>query len=210
MPNPNAIVGVVSRIDPQVAKPGPEMFRASPDGFSIEVKGERPTRLFPGEGASGMLEILEKLRQMRSPVYLEVDPLNRAIILLLIPLVSQVLDMRESSTGDVEVALGMSHARLELKRKNPDFNQLRETLHAAIAQKSWQIVTETDLHEIIDVRPHTEPLPSGTGGEPGPARQLKKRRFWHWFCCLFRCVSANKAKQMFDLCAATTKHRPHG
>ncbi len=204
MPNPNAIVGLVSRIDPQVAKPGPEMFRDFPDGVSVEIKGERTARLYPSDRAAGMLEILEKLRQMRSPVYLEVDPNNRGIILLLIPLVSQVLNMRESSTGDVEVALEMSHARLALKRNNPDFNQLLETLHAAIAQKSWQVVTETDLHEIIDVRPHTDELPFGTGGEPGPARQLKKGWFWHWFYYLFRCVSARRAKEMFDLCSATT------
>ncbi len=210
MPNPNAIVGLISRIDPPVEKSGAEMFRVSPDGFSIQITGERgdeqSVRLYPSERAPGLLEILEKLRQMRSPVYLEIDPANRGIVLLLIPLVSQILDMRESSSGDVEVSLSMSHARLVLRRDSPDFNQLQETLKAAIGEKSWQIVTETDSHEIIDVRRYTGELPRGTGGEPGPPTQLRRRGFWHWFYCLFRCVSVKRAKRMFDMCAATTCH----
>jgi hypothetical protein len=220
MPNPNAIVGILSRIDPPVEKRGAEMFRSYPDGFTVALEGEltdvagrairtEPLRLYPGERAAGMLEILEELRRMHAPVYLEADPNTRGITRLLIPLVSRVANITEQSGDDVSVMLEMSHARHFLKRANNYFAELLATLREALASGTWLIVSETDDHEIIDARPHPEKDPFGTNAQ-GSAQARPERppnffsRIIRWFCCFFRCVSRSRAKELFDLCAGKT------
>ncbi len=215
MPNQNAIVAIIARIDPPVEKlSAAELLRQHPDGISIVFEGGQTARLFPGDRASGTLEILEELRNMRAPAYVEVIPDNRAITRLLIPLVTKVTAVSESGTQEIAVDLQASHARHLLKRANPDFGVLLEALRAAGEKDTSLIVTETDEHEIIDVRPspHELNLPRAIPPEPGrESRGLFYRWFYRWFgrwfCCLFRCgccVSQKKAEQMFDLCSATT------
>ena len=51
--------------------------------------------------------------------------------------------------------LVISHAKHFLRRSNPDFAQLLETLERARASKALVAVTETEDHDIIDVRPLT-------------------------------------------------------
>jgi len=167
MPNQNAIVGLVGKINPQVEKLSPaEFLRKNPDGVSIEFEGDQTARLFPGDRAAGMLHILEQLRQMRAPVYVEVRPETREIIRLLIPLVTRVTAISEAQGDEVRVELQLSHAVHRLTTANPDFSQLLETLRSALEKKSWLIVTETDEHEIIDARPslHEPRLPERLGG----------------------------------------------
>ena len=77
MPDPNAVVGLVSRIDPPVSKSAAEMFREIPNGFLVELEGQPSARLYLSERAPGLLEILEGLRKLRTPVYLELDPDTR-------------------------------------------------------------------------------------------------------------------------------------
>ena len=69
MANPNAIVGLISRIEPPVTRSGVEMFRQFRDVFSVEIEGERAARLYPSEEAAGQLEILEGLRALGTPVF---------------------------------------------------------------------------------------------------------------------------------------------
>jgi glutaminase-like protein len=206
MPNRNAIVALVVRIDPPVEKlSGAEFFRRHPAGASIAFEGDRTARLYPGDLAAGMLEIIEQLRQMRLPVYIEVDPETRGIARLLIPLVTRVAAIAEAGAEEFRVDLEASHARHRLKRKNPDFAQLVETLRSALAKKAWLIVTETDDHEIIDARssPHEPKLPL-PGPEPIRARPGWFRRFCRrWFCWIC-CVSSGRASQLFAFCSATT------
>lgn len=211
MPNQNAIVGVVVRIDPSVEKlSAAELLRKNPGGISIVFEGEQAARLYPGDRAAGILEILEELRKMRAPAYVEVSPANKAITRLLIPLVTRVTTVSESATEELKVELQASHARHLLKRRNPDFNKLLEALRAAQAKKASLIVTETDEHEIIDVRPSPQEPKLPEAVAPGPE---KVSRGWfygwfcRWFCWLFwccGCVSLKKAKEMFDLVSATT------
>ncbi|HEY6269773.1 MAG TPA: protein-glutamine glutaminase family protein [Candidatus Acidoferrum sp.] len=211
MPSPNAIVAMVIRIDPGVEKlRGAELFRKYPDGFTIVFEGDQTARLYPGNRAADRLEILEELRQMRAPVYVDANPQNRGITQLFIPLVTQVTNISESGAEEMEVELQASHARHLLKRKNPDFGLLLETLRAAQAKKSWLIVTETDEPEIIDARPspHEPKLPGGTSPEPDKVpRGWFHRWFCRWFCWLFGwccCVSWERAVDMFNLVSATT------
>ncbi len=207
MPNQNAIVAVVGRIEPELGKQdAAELLRKYPDGVSIVFEDDQIARLFPGDRAAGMLNILEQLRQMRAPVYVEVRPENREITRLLIPLVTRITAISETEAEEINVELQLSHARHLLKRRNPDFAQLLEILRVAQRNKAWLIVTETDEHEIIDARPtpHEPKLPEVTIQErrrdrPGWLRHFCRR----WFRCLC-CVSPRRAQQLFDLCSART------
>lgn len=206
MPNQNTIVGIVVRIAPEVEMlSAAELLRRNPDGISI-VFDDQTARLYPGDRAAGMLEILEQLRQMSAPAYVEVRPENREITRILIPLVTRVTTISEGREEEVKVELQMSHGRHLLKRQNPDFNQLLETLRAAQEKNAWLIVTETDEHEIIDARPspHEPKLPEVATPERSERRPGWFSRLFHrWFCWLC-CVSPKRARQLFDLCSATT------
>jgi hypothetical protein len=211
MPSQNVIVATVVRIDPPVEETrAAEVLRKAPAGVSIIFEDDQTARLFPGDRAVGSLELLEGLRQMRAPVYVEVDPANKAITRLLIPLVTRVKTISESGAEEINVDLEASHARHRLKRKNPRFGELLEALRTAHANKSWLLVTESDEHEIIDVRrsPGEPKLPEIISQKPvEPSRGWLYRWFHLWFCCLFRwccCVSLDKATQMFNLVSATT------
>jgi hypothetical protein len=207
MPNQNAVVGLVVRIDPEIEKlRAAELLRKSPDGVSVVFEGERTARLYAGDRAAGMLEILEQLRRMSAPVYVELRPENGEITRLLIPLVTRVTAISESGADEIRVELQMSHARHLLRRGNPDFAQLLETLRAAQAKSAWLIVTETDEHEIIDARVSArEPkLPEAETPERREPRAGWFRRLCRrWLCCLC-CVSPRRARQLFDLCSAPT------
>jgi hypothetical protein len=212
MPNPNAIVGNVARISPSVERmSAAQLLRETATGVSITFEDQQLARLYPGDRAAGMLEVLEELRKMQTPAYVEVDPATRAITRLLIPLVTRVLRISETAGEDVTVELEASHARHRLTRKNPDFAALLETLRSAQSNKTTLIVTETDNHEIIDARssPRETKLPAG-GMPQEPIRRDSwfRRWFCRWFCCWpFRwwcCVPLSKATQMFNMVSATT------
>ena len=209
MPNPNSIVALILRIEPPLEKQTGESFlRQHTDGVAIVFEDDQVSRLFPGENNAGVLEILDGLRQIQAPAYVEIDPESRAITRLLIPLVTRVTTLKEAESAVCHVMLEASHARHLLKRDNPDFESLLTSLRTSQEKKNWLLVTETDEHEIIDVRPSPR--------EPSlPTNGLVKKekhflcRFFCWCCCFFRwcrCVSAKKAKEMFDRVSATTCH----
>jgi hypothetical protein len=206
MPNQSVIVGRIVRIDPSLENmTAAEAFRRYPDGFSIGLEVDQTVRLYPGDRAAGILQILEGLRQLRAPAYIELDPQTRGIARLLIPLITRVAKILERAGEGMLVELTNSHARHLLARKNPDYATLLDALRAAQAKNAPVIVTETDDHEIIDVRPSSEePKVSGT---VSPSERKAHRRYPKWWCrcfCWFRCVSLNTAQQMFNMVSATT------
>jgi hypothetical protein len=213
MPNPNAIVARIARIEPPVEDlKGGEFFQRHPDGASITFEGDRTARLYPGDGAArnraaGMLEILEGLRRLQLPVYAEINPETRGITRLLIPLVTRVLSIAEAGTEAFRVNLEASHAIHRLERKNPDFGMLLETLRAALAKKEWLVVTESDAHEIIDARPSPQ-VPKLPEPASGLERSRTRPSWWRRFCrrwiCWICCVSPRRADQLFALCSATS------
>ena len=204
MPNENAIVALVVRIDPPVVKPGAEMLRDYPDGISVEFEGDRTARLSPSDLAAGILEILDDLRKMDAPAYVEVDADSNEITRLLIPLVVKVANFFESAAEEIAVELEISHARHVLKRGNPDFDEFLKTLRAAQEEDAWLIVTETDDHEIIDARrPPHELAPPVRRKEPRGLFRLLLDCFDRLLKCL-RCVSEQKAREMFDLVSIQT------
>ncbi|MEP6729359.1 MAG: protein-glutamine glutaminase family protein, partial [bacterium] len=214
MPNPNAIVSLVLRIDPPLDRPvGDER------GFTIELEGERRVRLEPSDrNAGGLARILDGLRQLRRPVYLEIDPGTTAITRLLIPTVTRIAALRAIDNGVLAVELELSHARHLLRRTTPDAADVEKFLRDAIRTRTPVVVTETDAHEIIDVRPYTPvtgeelphfPRPEFPARVPWSFEWLR----YHWWCfccwkfwpwCWFRCISAKHAQQVFDAMQATS------
>ena len=199
MPNPNAIVGLVTGIDPAVDRPSVQTFRDRPEGVAIQIEGQRAARLTASDRAQGQLEILIELQRIQHPAYLEVNPDTGAITRLLVPLVVKVAALRPSPEGAL-VELEISHARHVLRRSAPDFDELMRTLRAAEGKDTQWIVTETDEHEIIDVRPF---LGARALALPAPRNVVLDlwNRVWSWF---YGCVSQDTANAMFNMASATT------
>ena len=201
MPNPNAIVASVVRVE----------------GANVDLGDQRRVRIAVERPDSrGLLAILDGLRQLRQPVYLEVDPATSLINRLRIPIVSRVAEIRPFDEG-VHVRLANSHAAHALRRASPDFEVFDRLLRGALREGSVVIVTDDDAHDIIDVRsfrpgpdgelPTLPPFPEPPIREwPWPLNWL--RALWYWPCWPWRwwrgCVSFTRAQQVFDAMAATT------
>jgi hypothetical protein len=210
MPNPNAFVAAVTRIEQ--TPPGQvtaEGLRAVAGGLSVEFEQGRTARLDPQDRrAAGFGRVLEVLRRSSLPAYVETDDAG-VITRLLIPLLATVSAVRDETDG-VSVELEISHARRVLLRSNPDFEALLGTLREARESGETLAVTEDETHEIIDARPYRRPFESGLRRA---RREWRHYWFWPWnwlrglycriFCCR-GCVSAKRAQELFDLCAAET------
>lgn len=224
MPNPNAIVSRVVRFEPPLDRPAAEMRRVPP-GLGIVLEDGRRVRLDEDDPRStGRLQVLDGLRRQRLPAYLEIDPATSLITRLRIPMVVRVTGIRETEPNRLDVELHPSHARHVLRRDAPDFEELETQLRDALQTRAWVVVTETDAHEIIDVRAY---IPSGE--EPflpfdERAAAPRKRGLWqriryllqsirdilraivcwirpsYWFCC----VSLTKAREIFNALSATS------
>jgi Glutaminase len=201
MPNPNAIVSRVLRIEQDSIELG--------NGRRVRLNPERPD-------VRGLGAILEGLSQLQRPVYLEIDPATSFITRLLIPHVTHVADVRPSEDG-LEIELDNSHGRHVLRRGAPDFTELERELRDAMRGGRVVIVTEDDAHNIIDVRGFTPgpdgdlpPLPPFPKPElpkwPWPIRWLIefwRWRWWPWWWFGLGCISGARAQQVFDAMAAT-------
>ena len=109
-------------------------------------------RLDPADRRSvGFAQILDELSKQRRPVYLELDPETSAIMRLRIPHVTRVVALHSIDDG-VDVELERSHARHVLRRGAPDFDELERKLREALDTRAPVILTESDAHEVIDVR----------------------------------------------------------
>ncbi len=207
MPDPNVIVALVTRIDPPLERGGAaELLRKNPRGVSILFEGGRTARLLPGERAAGTLEVLDGLRRLRAPAYVEVRPDTQAIERLLIPLVSRVTRVIDLGADGTQVEFESSHARHRLERNQSDSETMLAALRAAAEKRTWVAVTESDRHEILDVRPWP-------GGPSRPA-EIPRRppprllaRIWRWLRCWTRCwccATPRRAQRLFDLVAGQT------
>ncbi len=213
MANENAIVGVIIGMEPDdevpgEAMPGEATSRRSPTGIAIRFEGEQDATLPPGDNAAGMLEVLRELRRMGAAAYVEVDPESRAIERLRIPLESRVARISGEAEA-VEVVLEASHAVHLLARDHADFDEMLATLRAANEGGDRVLVTETDEHEIVDVRPSPGEPRARRAAEPEPRRGFLDRFFQglrQWLDGLLRLggVTEDKARQMFALLSATS------
>ncbi|MEZ4416987.1 MAG: protein-glutamine glutaminase family protein [Gemmatimonadota bacterium] len=218
MPIENAVVDRIRGLEPPMEGSGAEMLRKNPEGVEVVFADGRRARVRARERptlAAGWLEILDALRGLDAPAFVEFDPETRDVTRLLIPLVATITELVER--GDqIDVDLEISQARHRIRRSNPDFGALLETLQTALARGTRLFVSETDDHEIIDVRPD----PRGGGTPPGTRRAGERyafeperwiRELFEWVLlpvrclfCWFRCVSPRRAQQLFDLAAVRT------
>jgi hypothetical protein len=165
VPNPNAVLSTVVRLDDERR--------------TVELEGKRRVRLDPEDRrSSGFTQILDALSKQRLPVYLELDPETEGIARLLIPLIGRVADVRPLEGGDLRVELEPSHAEHVLRSSSPDFSELKRQLDEMEGTEQPVILTEDDAHQIIDVRAYTleaplAPLPKRTS-------QPARRSWWSW------------------------------
>jgi hypothetical protein len=96
--------------------------------------------------------VLDSMRQAGTLAYVEIDPATREITNLRVPLTVGVEQITPVA-NDMAVELVISHARHFLRRANSDFAQMLEALERARDNKTLVAVTETDDHDIVDVRP---------------------------------------------------------
>lgn len=218
MLNPNALVAVVLRLQPSLEGAPVEVLRIE-GGVSIELEGGRRARLDPANHHSaGYMQVLEGLRKLASPVYLELDPTTSFVTRLLIPYVARVVGVRASKEGGLEVELVPSHAVHFLQRSHADYEELEAQLRAALDSEKTFAVTEDDAHNIIDVRAYT-PSPGSPEVLHRPflaaPRAIEKlpswtNRIWYWcgwpwwWWWRCGCISATHAQQVFDAMKATS------
>ena len=202
MPNPNAIVSTIARLE----------------GDQILLEGDRRVRLDPENARTrGLRPILEGLIRQRLPAYLEIDPATSTITRLLIAQVTRVVAVRPSTDG-LDVELEMSHARHVLRRAAADFAEFERQLRDSMGSGSLLTVTDDDAHNIIDVRAYRPPpnapippLPPFPRPQvtrlPWPLRWLRglwRWRCWPWWWFCFPCMSADRAQQIFNSMASTS------
>jgi Glutaminase len=217
MPNPNAVVSTVVRLEPPLDRSPEELLRAE-GGLSVELEEGRRVRLDPDDRRSaGFARVLDGLSKQGLPVYIELDPETSSIARLFIPYIARVVDIRPIDDETLSVEIAPSHARHVLRRAAPDFEELERQLRDAMASGEPVILTEDDAHEILDVRtyrPEAEPLlpfprPTPPPKAPPWARFLLRIWWWPWWPWWwwrwwFRCISATKAQQVFAAMNATS------
>jgi hypothetical protein len=214
MPNRNAIVSKGIRFDPQLDRAPAEMLEGE-GGLSVVFDGERRAVLDAKDPRSvGFVEILDSLRELHRPVYLEIDPATSAITRLAIPLVGHVVDLRPDESGVLQVGLDTSHAVHRLSLGGPEAVELQRRLRDALDTRRPIILVDDDAHEILEIRefvpgPDDEPLP------PFPEKPEFWRvpLIWSWLHVIWwwpywpwwwvYAVSMNRAQGFFDAMQAT-------
>ena len=213
MPNPNAIVSLVVRLDPPLDRPAADRQR------TVELADGRRVRLDPANPLSaGLAQVLDGAVKLRLPIYLEVDPATSDITRVILPTVGRVRSVRSLEPGVLGVELDRSHAIHLLRSTSPDFAEFEARLRDALRTRVPLVVTIDGRQEIIDVRAFT-PAPEGPFPpfpepefpplEPWPWRWLIDwlRRLWRWPWWpwwWFGCMSPGRAQQVFDAMKATS------
>lgn len=204
MANPNALVSHYVRF---VQPPGERL--AARQAPEFELEGGRRVRLDPENPRSaGLARVLTGLAELRHPVYIELDPATDGISRLLVPRTGRVDRVREVDRG-IEVLIEKSHARHLLTRESSDFAEHERVLREAIARKAPVILTPDDALRIVDLRffepgPDDGPVPRLPPLSQSWIDRLLRWRFWPWHWPSRRCVSRERAQQIFDAMSAAT------
>jgi hypothetical protein len=174
MPNPNAFVGKINRVD-----------REAERGAEVELEDGRRARLDPGDRrAAGYAEIIEERRERGKPVYLEVDPQTGAISRFEIPWVTRIEALEATPSGDLSIVLPLSQAPHYLRRASPDFDAWAGLLREVLENGLPVILTEDDRHDLIDLRLY--PNPEEVPPFPKPGLPPEWWRRWPWYRWPFR------------------------
>jgi Glutaminase len=179
---PNAVISNVIRIEPPLEREPADLLHAG--GLTVALDDGREARLDPEDPrSSAYAQALDDLRKLRHPVYLEINPATSTIEELLIPVIARVRDLRTIDEG-LEVELAPSHARHTVPRSSPDLPTLETQLRGAQQTGGLILVTESDDHAIIDVRPYVPgpdgpPIPFGLR-KPAPRWWYARPLSWLW------------------------------
>jgi hypothetical protein len=112
---------------------------------------------------------IDEMAQADKPVYVEIDQESNVITNVRIPRIYKVERLDPGDHGNLFVRLQPSSAIHLLLRSDPNFESMRDSLQAALADGSERLITETrDEHEIIDVRKPEENPVESPGPEPSP------------------------------------------
>ena len=215
MPNPNAIVDKIARVEPPLDKPPAEVLRESERGLTFEFGDGRRARLDPSnERAPALAGILEELRRRGKPVYVEVDPQSGVITRIQVPRVTQIEAVYANDAGDLVIEIPLSQGSHVLRRQSPDFDAWAALLREALDRRLPVILTESETHDVIDLRwyPNPEDLPPFP--RPGLPPEWWWRR-WPWFYLVdiyqfilklfawwLSAVTQARANELFDLMAS--------
>ncbi len=196
MAKPNVIVdGVKGLSSPTEAA---TVLAGKPSVKVIEVN-------FDG-GGSGYLElkdrrsvvwadVLDNMRHLKQSVYAEIDPQTGVITEVLVPLSVKVGIITPLDNADVEVELIVSQAKHYLRRSNPDFQKLLDSLKKAKDENEDVLVTEDpNTHDIIDIRPNPNPIVPAEVIAPKPVSEAPK----------LVPISPQKAQEIFNLVKSKT------
>jgi hypothetical protein len=220
MAKPTVIVARIAALDPALS--GESRDRTPAEGGAwIEFDGDARASLDPNDPRSpGLARVLRELQRQRLPAYIEVDPSTSFVTRLLLPLLTRVDGVRETSSG-LELVLAASHARHVLSSDLPEFGEIAGAIEAARRNKGAVLITEDERHQVIDVRAYT-PDPEGAlppFPEPLPPILQRPRPWlwqlllriwwwpwwpWCWFWWWFRCLTPASAQRLFDAMAART------
>jgi hypothetical protein len=168
------VVGLVISV-PTLAGRGP---------VTIGLSSGRQAKLGTDKAGGALLALLTGLKNGKRPVYLELDGRGQ-VRRLLLPRAVKVVSVAETPAGDLGVVLDPSNLLHILRRSNPDFEALRK----ALARPGSLLVTETDAHEIVDVRPFR-------GKRAAPKTSARTRR-----AKAAASVSLGQAKALFEMVA---------
>src|SRR6266542_3947257 len=175
MPNPNAIVDKIARVEPPLDKPPADVLRESERGQTFEFADGRRARLDRSdERAPARAGILEKLRRRGKPVYVEVDPHSGVITRIQIPKVTHVEAVYANAAGDLVIAIPLWQGSHVLRRQSPDFDAWAALLREALDRRLPVILTASETQDVIDLRwyPNPEDLP------PFPRPGLPPEWWW--------------------------------
>jgi hypothetical protein len=153
MARSNAIVDEVQDLSPTIELRAAGAGQSAPPALAVTFAGGQRGLLDPNTHRSLVwADVLRSLHETSQPAYVEIDPETSYITEVLLPVRYRVVAIEPTAEG-LQVELVISHARHELRRDNPDFDELRERLETALARGNYVLVTETlDEHSIIDVR----------------------------------------------------------
>jgi hypothetical protein len=181
MPNPNAFVALVNRVDepPLTPTSAPDQ----PDPFYwVHFAGGRSVRLDRRNPRSvDMAELLKDAKDDGLYAFVDLDPITHEIARLYFPHIARVTGLRPLESGDVEVRLKSSAGLHLLRRTNRDFDEILAVLTDAMNRRATLAVSETpNEHEVIDARalPAGEPnhLPRDTLRAPNVTDKLPTSR----------------------------------
>jgi len=188
MANPNALFGTITGIT------------SDERGLIVTLSDDVTARIdVEGRPLAAYVRVLEDLQRRKRPVYLEPDAegLIRDVLLPKVVQVDKIIDQG----GRVSVTFVNSQVRAFVKLDSDEWRELRKW-----GKGRWLAVTINDRFEILDVRPF-DPQFELPPFEPPPPRL----RWWYWcwwpwrwWWCWRRCVSPQRAQELFDLCATTT------